>query len=110
MVAVGPAQTGEARDTETVAVIVFLAVLVGLAANSILAILIERVSDRLPSPDGLEASVGKPVLATVRGSARTVAAAAASRPELPSAAAAPERIDRVGDAERDPISAGAEDS
>ena len=67
VVAVEPAQTGEARDTETVALIVFLAVLVGLAANSILAILIERVSDRLPSPDELEASVGKPVLATVRG-------------------------------------------
>ena len=110
MVAVETAQAGEARGTETVALTVFLAVLVGLAANSVLAILIERVSDRLPSPDELEASGGKPVLATVRGPARTVAAAAASRPELPSAAAAAERIDRVGGAERDLISAGAEDS
>ena len=66
VVALEPPERSESRSTESVALIVFLAVLVGLVANSILAVLMERFSDRLPSPLELEKSVGKPVLATVR--------------------------------------------
>lgn len=42
-----------------------IALLLGLMFNGALALLIAVLSDRLPDPDELEASVGRPVLATI---------------------------------------------
>jgi capsular polysaccharide biosynthesis protein len=44
---------------------IIVAVMLGLIFNGALALLLELFADRLPSPDELEASLGKPVLATI---------------------------------------------
>ncbi|MGH3024880.1 MAG: hypothetical protein ACRDLR_00315, partial [Gaiellaceae bacterium] len=45
--------------------VAILALIVGLVVNGALALLMEFLADRLPDVDELEASLGKPVLATV---------------------------------------------
>jgi succinoglycan biosynthesis transport protein ExoP len=44
---------------------IVIAIMLGLVFNGALALLLELVGDRLPSPDELEVSLGKPVLATI---------------------------------------------
>jgi capsular polysaccharide biosynthesis protein len=84
--------------------VAILALLVGLIINGALALLMEFLADRLPDVEELEATLGKPVLATVPkitlqpGAAEDLERAAPSRSPA-SARAAPSSLGR---ARRDP--------
>ncbi len=65
IVTVNPAEASTSPVSPRVALSLVIAFIAGLVFNGGLALLIEFLSDRLPGVDDIEATFGKPVLATV---------------------------------------------
>jgi len=65
IIPVSPALLPESPASPSLLLNLMLALVLGLLLNGALALLFELLSDRLPEPDDLEASIGLPVLALV---------------------------------------------